>query len=898
MNPTQRWLRVSLLCLVSFLSLAVPSFAAIFISEYVEGASYNKAVELYNPTDAAIDLFTEAYRLDIFFNGSTTAGTSIPLAGVIEAGGTYVISDDGAVEAVLSQADQTTGSSLFNGDDAVVLFRGEAVVDALGQIGHDPGSQWGTGDLSTQDNTLRRSVEVTEGDTDPYDEVDLSQWEGWPKDSFDGLGTHGGGGEPDPPVAAFIHEVQGAGEVSPMVGAKVRIEGVVTADFQGGGALNGFYLQEEDADADADPSSSEGIFVFDAGFGVDVQVGDRVAVVGVVAEYYEFTEITSVSEVQVLASDEPLPAAVERQLPLPDPDIAPLYLEAVEGMQVRFAQRLTVSETYNLGRYGELLLSNGRLMNPTNVAAPGEAALAVKAQNALNHIVLDDASTGQNPDPIVYPAPELSAENTVRCGHTVADLTGVMGYSFGKYRLHPTRTPRFEPADNPRSEEPDPVGGRLKVASFNVLNYFNGDGLGGGFPTSRGADSAMEFSRQRSKIVSAILAMQADVVGLMEIENDGYGENSAIADLVAALNADAGDGYRYAFVDPGLAQLGSDEIAVGLIYNTLSVEALGGAVTIGDGAFADKNRQPLAQSFLESASGEIFSVVVNHFKSKGSACDDLGDPDTGDGQGNCNLTRTAAADELALWMATSPTGVEDGDILIIGDLNAYAMEDPIAALSGHGYTDMIQRYVGAAAYSYVYAGEAGYLDHALATDTLAAQITGVTEWHINADEPRVLDYNSEYKSEDQIDYLFSGDAYRASDHDPVIVGLELSSVSAAQHCAYLGDAPHGLPDVDLFSFSGKRGESVRVSLQADPADAGEGKRARLVLFGQGPGGHLFRADRGELPNQVEAELPADGQYVIAVVGGLGRRAYEGAYCLTLEASLETSDTLDPFMLNE
>lgn len=898
MNPTQRWLRVSLLCLVSFFSLSAPSFAAVLISEYVEGASYNKAVELYNPTDAAIDLFTEGYRIDIFFNGSTSAGTSIALAGVIDAGGTYVICDDGAVEAVLSKADQTTGSSLFNGDDALVLFRGEAVVDAIGQIGHDPGSQWGTGDLSTQDNTLRRSLEVTEGDANPYDEVDLSQWEGWPKDSFDDLGTHGDGGQPDPPLAAFIHEIQGAGEVSPFVGVKVGIEGVVTAAFQGTDGLNGFFLQEEATDVDGDPMSSEGIFVFDAGFGVEVQVGDRVAVVGVVAEYYDFTEITSVSDIQVLGSDEPLPAPVERQLPLPDPDMEPLYLEAVEGMQVRFSQRLTVSETYNLGRYGELLLSNGRLMNPTNVAAPGEAALAVKAQNVLNQIVLDDASTRQNPDPIVYPDPELSAENTVRCGHRVADLTGVMGYSFGKYRLHPTRTPRFEPAGNPRGEEPDPVGGRLKVASFNVLNYFNGDGQGGGFPTARGADSAMEFSRQRSKVVSAILAMQADVVGLMEIENDGYGENSAIADLVTALNAGATDGYHYTFVDPGVTQLGSDEIAVGLIYNTLSVEAVGSAVTIGSGAFADKNRQPLAQSFLELTSGEIFSVVVNHFKSKGSDCDDLGDPDTGDGQGNCNLTRTAAADELALWMATFPTGVEDGDILIIGDLNAYAMEDPIAALNVHGYTDMIQQYVGGAAYSYVYAGEAGYLDHALATDALATQITGVTEWHINADEPRVLDYNSEYKSEDQIDYLFSSDAYRASDHDPVIIGLELSNVSTVQQCAYLGDAPHGLSDVDLFSFSGKRGESVRVSLQADPANASEGKRARLVLFGQGPGSHLFRTDRGELPNQVAADLPADGQYVIAVIGGFGRRVYTGDYCLTLEASLETSDTLGPFMLNE
>lgn len=155
-----------------------------------------------------------------------------------------------------------------------------------------------------------------------------------------------------------------------------------------------------------------------------------------------------------------------------------------------------------------------------------------------------------------------------------------------------------------------------------------------GFPTERGADTQEEFTRQRDKIVAAILAMEADVIGLMEIENDGYGESSAIADLVNTLNASANGGFQYRFVNPGLAQLGGDAIAVGLIYNTLRGEPVGTPATIGTDAFADKNRQPLAMSFTEIATGEVFTVVVNHFKSKGSPCDDLGDPDMGDGQGN------------------------------------------------------------------------------------------------------------------------------------------------------------------------------------------------------------------------------------------------------------------------
>ena len=429
----------------------------------------------------------------------------------------------------------------------------------------------------------------------------------------------------------LIHDIQGSGNASSMVGREVTVEGIVTGDFQGSDALSGFFIQEEDADSDADPLTSEGLFVYDADFGVDVEVGDRVSVAGNVAEYNNLTEISSVTGITVLDDSQPLPVASEVNLPIPDADTDPLYLESVEGMRVTVPQTLTVSETYNLGRYGELLLSNGRLMNPTNVAAPGDPALAVQAQNELNQIVLDDASNQQNPDPTIYPDPGLSADNTVRSGYTVSDLTGVMSYSNGTYRIHPTQTPVFDADGNPRTQTPDDVGGRLKVASFNVLNYFNGDGQGGGFPTSRGADTAAEFSRQSDKIVSAITAMDADVIGLMEIENDGYGSSSAIADLVYALNEKASSDCHYAFVDPGTDRLGSDEIAVGLIYNTLAVEEAGTPATIAAGAFSDKNRQPLAQTFKEISSGESFTVAVNHFKSKGSACDALGDPDTGDG---------------------------------------------------------------------------------------------------------------------------------------------------------------------------------------------------------------------------------------------------------------------------
>jgi predicted extracellular nuclease len=131
-------------------------------------------------------------------------------------------------------------------------------------------------------------------------------------------------------------------------------------------------------------------------------------------------------------------------------------------------------------------------------------------------------------------------------------------------------------------------------------------------------------------------------------------------------------------------------------------------------------------------------------------------------------TRTTST-ILLNWLATDPTGSADPDFLIIGDLNAYAMEDPIATLKAAGYTNL----VGEDAYSYVYFGQAGYLDHALASSSVAEQVTDASIWHINADEPSVLDYNTECKSAGQVVSLYAADEYRSSDHDSVIVDLEL-----------------------------------------------------------------------------------------------------------------------------
>ena len=579
--------------------------------------------------------------------------------------------------------------------------------------------------------------------------------------------------------ATLIHEIQGSTDQTPEGGNVHTIEGVVIGDYQNTiTQFKGFFMQEEDADADADPLTSEGIFVDSSLSKVDVNVGDVVRVTGTAFEMADsganLTQLRRVSAITICSSGASVtPTAVT----LPVAKLS--EWERWEGMLVTFPQELTVEELYNLGRYGEILLGvNGRVFQPTNVAAPGEPALVVEEDNTLREILLDDGNNQQNIDPTILPSGGLTLSNVLRAGDSITGVTGVLDQRFGVYRVQVTTMPNFAPT-NPRPAVPPAVPGRLHVASFNVLNYFNGDGAGGGFPTERGATTPEEFVRQRAKIISAITALNADVIGLIEIENDGDGPDSAVADLVAGLNeAAGGDVYAYVADPVGLmapapeGQVGGDAIKQTIIYKPAAVAPVGDPVTTVDAPFSGR-RPPVAQAFEEVSTGEHFTVVVNHFKSKG--CTGAGtDPDTGDGQSCWNQERVQAARTLLDWLATDPTGTGDPDVLVIGDLNAYAEEDPLVVFADAGYTNLVRQFGGDGDYTYVYMGLAGSIDHALGSPSLALQATGAAPWHINADEARVFDYNVEYKTENQVDTWYDASPFRSSDHDPVLVGLTLA----------------------------------------------------------------------------------------------------------------------------
>lgn len=622
-------------------------------------------------------------------------------------------------------------------------------------------------------------------------------------------------GDPDPlaqdfvfrftvldPVAACqapatqISAVQGETDTSPLLDQTVTVQGVVVGDFQepvspvNGVALGGYFIQEETADQDGSPLTSEGLFIAST---TPVVVGDVVRVTGTVAELFGQTSLSNSTQ-PILCATGSAVAPTEVLLPFE----SDTFLERYEGMLVNLPQTLTATEVFTLARFGEVSVSSGeRLFTPTHVAAPGTAANAVAADNDLNRLLIDDGQNGSNPDPLIYPQPDgLSAGNTLRVGSTVSGASGILSFGFGAYRLQPTQPLIFADA-NPRTAAPElpargPQGGEVRVASFNVLNYFNTLDQPGSvcFPATdnsqcRGADTAEEFARQRAKTIAAIRGLDADIVGLIEMENDGFGPDSAIQDLVNGLNEDEGGG-TWAFVDPfpgaeQPARQGGDAIKVAFIYRPAHAEPVGPAAILDNSvdirAIDTQNRPPLAQTFRSLRTNDRFTAVVNHFKSKGSDCNvaeapgELDDPDIGDEQGNCNLTRLSLAEAMIDWLATDPTGSGDPDFLVMGDLNAYRLEDPIQALVGAGYTDLITALNGDATYSFVFQGESGYLDHALANPALRPQVKAVTEWHINADEPVALDYNVEFKSEGQVASFYAPDAFRASDHDPVVLQM-------------------------------------------------------------------------------------------------------------------------------
>lgn len=841
------------------LLVAFNAQAAMLITNVVDGpltGGLPKAVELYVLNDIP-DLST--YGIGSANNGAGSSGVEFTFPADAAVAGEYIYI---ATEATGFAAffgfppDYTHGSAIsINGDDAIELFQNGVVIDLFGEINVDGTGQpwdyldgWAARKRGSAPSAVFNINDWTFSGVDALDGASSNDTAAIPVPvmSFSDDGSGGGdGGDGEQPELTLISAVQGKpstygsnsfGEVdvSPLIGTAVTIEGVVVGDFQRNDSdatrdLRGFFVQEQSSDEDGDASSSEGIFVFDNTFGVDVNVGDLVRVSGTVDQYFGETQLSSVTSVEVLAADQ-LALVSPATIILPESDTVTLSqnnkyqpdLEAYEGMLVTFAQTLVINEQFQLDRFNEIKLVAGeRPYQFTQLKTPDPALYDawIRAIGART-VTYDDGLSVQNANIGLLDGFAVYTEaNAKRMGDSVSNLTGVLDYKWAgnaasgaTWRVHShldginvfTSTENGDSA-NPRPLDAPLVSGSLKVTSFNVLNFFTTLNSGGAVTAAghepRGANSAAEFNRQLAKTVNAILALDADILGLVEIENEFDSVNdgsTAVEFLVNALNAEAG-ATLYNYVYPGSQFVGSDAIAVAFIYKPAIVEVTTGtqaaqlddavAATLpafaGHDFIADPlfngvatNRVSLAVSFTHLQSKDSLTVVVNHFKSKGSSglddpSSELYDPsspnyDQLDGAGFWNARRLDAATAVQQWLQTSPTGLDDADQIILGDLNSYAMEAPVQYLLSNGFNNVEDEQ----AYSYVFDGQIGTLDYVLLSDALYAKLADAAVWHINADEADALDYNLDFGK--SAAYFDATTATRNSDHDPLLVGLDLS----------------------------------------------------------------------------------------------------------------------------
>lgn len=779
-----------------------------------------KAVELYVVNDIA-DL--SVYGIGTANNGGGTDGVEFTFPADSASAGSYIYvasEIDGFTTFFGSAPDYDSSAMGINGDDAIELFQNDAVVDTFGAIDVDgSGETW----EYTDGWAYRKDGETANSGT-----FDAANWTFSGTDALDGEGTNTaattafpagtfsteGGGEvvvePEVPTvelgecstdATLISAIQGSDDASAEVGNSHIVEAVIT-----GFRADGFFIQEETVQSDDDATTSEGLFVDGS---TDFEAGHIIRLYGEVGENYGLTTLTMDADVTPAdcgASDDVL--TTELAMPY-DVD-----LETLEGMLVSVTDA-TVTSQNNLWRYGELVVSDSIKRQPSDVAAPLSEAYeaAVEAAEA-SLLTIEDDNSNSYPDDISY-FPTFSYANAIRVGDTVT-AAGPLNYSFGTYRINPTDVITVTSG---REANPVVTEGNLSIATFNVLNYFNGEVTDSGevtfdYDANRGAEDETEFALQEGRIVEAIVGLNADVVGLMEIENDGFGDDSAIQALVTAINAELAEEEQYTFVSTADSSIiGTDAITVGLLYRASVVVPAGDAQIVDmpiqqiDEDSVAQMRAALVQTFTHVESEKTFAVAVNHFKSKGSECaEDLAEDvsDTDVIQGSCNALRVSAAITLAEALADESMPER---VLILGDLNAYSAEDPVALLTdytpedrgytiktaintdmdegesvevetSYGYHNLAEEF-DADGYSYWYYGteQVGSLDHVLASEAFLADAVDGAHWNINSPEVYQLTYDQAltyYPDEDGYAFTDVG-PYKSSDHDPFIATFSLEA---------------------------------------------------------------------------------------------------------------------------
>lgn len=742
--------------------------ADLFFSEYVEGSSNNKALEIYNGTGAAIDLAGSGYTVQQYFNGSNTPGLTINLNGTVANSDVFVLAQSNASSTILSQAEQTNGAGWFNGDDAVVLRKGGVIVDAIAQIGVDPGTEWGSGLTSTADNTLRRKSSVTTGDTNATDAFDPSmQWDGFATDTFDGLGSYGsstGGTPPEntAPGTTRIHDIQGAAHTSPLLGQTVtRVPGVVTAVRS-----NGFYLQ--DPNPDGNEATSEGIFVFTRS-APGVSVGSSILVNGSVSEFtpggtgtgnLSITQIASsaIAPTTSLGAISPTTIGLGGHTPPtevidndsfasfdPAEDGIDFY-ESLEGMQVQVNNAVAVGPTSDFGEI-PVLADHGANAGP---------------RTARGGIVIQPGDF--NPERLIIDDAIVTTEPQVNVGDTFSgSITGVIDYSFGNFKLLNT-APLPQVSSGGLTRETTNLtssADQLTMATFNVENLDPGDG-------------SSKFDRLASAVVGNLKS--PDIISLEEVQdNNGATNDSVVAadqtyeTLIAAIAAAGGPTYEYRQINPVDDQDGGEpggNIRVGFLFNPQRVDFVGrpggtstsstsvqsgtfgpelsdspGRVDPTDSAF-NSSRKPLAGEFLFN--GNTVFVIGNHFNSKG------GDqPLFGSSQPpvlNSETQRLQQAEVVNNFVESVLGADPNANVVTAGDLNDFQFSRPLTTLKDDDLFNLLETLPPDEQYTYVFEGNSQALDHILVSNNLRTNAGAALD---------VVHLNAEF-------------ADQVSDHDPLV----------------------------------------------------------------------------------------------------------------------------------
>ncbi len=841
--------------------MAIPTAASaaspgLVISEAYGGGGNSGAtlthdfVELYNPTDApiSVDGMSVQYRS----SGSSAAASGVTeLSGTVPAGGYYLVQQaqgNGGTQALPTP--DATGSIAMSGTAFTVwLAEGTTAQNPpVGSLTTVPGvvdllgvnsNTWeGPTKAAAASNTTSSSRTAPDAD---HNGTEFTTGAPTPQNS---------GGQPDPeeeeppPAGGLrtIAEIQGTGARSPFAPASgnasgtetVTTQGVVTAAYPTGG-FNGFVIQTggTGSGTDATPGASDGIFVFaGSGFASYPAIGDSVEVSGTVAEFNGLTQITAPT-VTVLTT--PLAAVTPLATPWFTSDEE---REAHESQLIDPTnESLTVTNSFATWQFGEVGIATGTtpLVQPTEVEdfQTGEPG-AIAAENARRLLTLDDgkssnfggAASGE-------PSSWMDKQNPVRVG-AAATLKGafVVDFRFNLWRLQPTApvdglgtsVAEFE---NTRTSAPESVGGDIRLATFNVLNYFPttgseyvGAGLGtctyfndrAGNPITnntcsnngpRGAADTGNLLRQQAKIVAAINALDASIVSLEEIENSvqfGKDRDFALSELVEALNAAAEPG-TWAFVpSPAAADLPTpaqeDVIRTAFIYKPEAVRPVGASVVLRDETNFDNAREPLAQAFKRRGAPdrEAFGIIVNHFKSKSSSGASGDNADTG--QGAFNADRVGQAQALVTFAAEFQAARGVSAMFLTGDFNAYSEEDPVQVIEAGGYTKVESDTEGEETYSFQ--GLSGSLDHVFANEAALAMVTGADIWDINSAESVIYQYSRfNYNVTD----FYDAGPFAASDHDPEIVGLrEVAGEEARINLLNINDF-HGRIDANTTRFA-------------------------------------------------------------------------------------------------